>query len=68
MTKKIKLNIQGMHCGSCAKMIEMELEEKVNKIKVDSISGKAEIDFDDDKISESEIKDIILKMGYKIKE
>ena len=49
-----------MHCGSCAKMIEMELEEKV-----DSISGKAEIDFDDDKISESEIKDIILKMGYK---
>ena len=60
MTKKIKLNIQGMHCGSCAKMIEMELEEKV-----DSISGKAEIDFDDDKISESEIKDIILKMGYK---
>ncbi len=60
MISKLKLNIQGMHCGSCAKMIEMELEEKV-----DSISGKAEIDFDDDKISESEIKDIILKMGYK---
>jgi len=67
MTKKLKLDIQGMHCQSCAKMIEIELEEKVNNIKINSVSGKAEMDFDEDKISEKEIKNIIFKMGYKIK-
>lgn len=66
-TKKINLNIQGMHCGSCAKMIELELEDKAEKTNIDATTGKATIEFDDDKTSEKEIKNIILKIGYKIK-
>lgn len=34
MIKKFKIG--GMHCASCAKIIEMELENFVNRIKVDS--------------------------------
>ncbi len=56
-----------MHCASCAKIIEMELKNFVNKIKVDTSKDIAEIDFDEKKISENKIEEIIEKLGYKIK-
>ena len=65
MIQKIKLIIKGMHCGSCAKMIEMELEDKVNMISINVEKGYADIEFDEKKISEDEIKKIITKLGYK---
>lgn len=61
--KKI-FSIKGMHCNSCAQLIEAELKNKVNNIKVSYANEKAEIDFDDKKISESEIKKIIESHGY----
>jgi len=60
---KINLNIKGMHCKSCSKLIEAELEDKVNKIQVQE-SGSAIIDFDEKKISLQKIKDIIKELGY----
>jgi copper chaperone CopZ len=62
---KIKINIAGIRSNSCSKMIELELEDKVKKIQVDSGTGKADIDFDESKINEKEIKNIILGLGYK---
>ena len=64
--KKI-FHISGMHCNSCAMVIELELEPRVNKISVDYASEKAEIDFDEKKISEKKIAEIITKLGYKVK-
>ena len=55
-----------MHCPSCSKIIEMELEGKVNSSNIDPKSGKAIIDFDDKKISEKKIIEIITKAGYKV--
>ena len=63
--KKI-FKISGMHCNSCAMGIEFELEDKVNKVNVDYSQEKAEIDFDESKISEKEIIKIIEKLGYKV--
>lgn len=63
--KKI-LKIKGMHCTSCAKMIEMELEDKVNKIQASYEKANAEIDFNENKITEKEIKQIITGLGYKV--
>ena len=60
---KTNLNIKGMHCGSCAKLIESELQDKVNKIKVEE-NGKAVIDFDEKKISLQQIKSTIKELGY----
>ncbi len=51
---------------SCKKLIEMELSDKVNKISIDVNSGKVEIDFSEDKISEKEIIETITKLGYKV--
>ena len=64
--KKI-FKIGGMHCESCAKIIEMELNDFVNSIKVNVSKGMAEIDFDERNISEGKIKEIISKAGYSIK-
>lgn len=64
--KKI-FKISGMHCNSCAKMIEGELEDKVEKVSVDFKKGQAIVEFDENEISEKEIKSIIETLGgYKI--
>ncbi len=63
--KKTILNILGMHCASCSKIIEIELKDKVKNISVNHETGKAIIDFDEKKISLQQIKDIIKQLGYK---
>ena len=62
---KTILYIKGMHCKSCVKLIESEFQDKVNSIKVEE-NGKAIIDFDEKKISEKQIAEIIIKAGYKV--
>jgi copper chaperone CopZ len=46
--------------------IELELEDEANNIKVDYAGEKAEIDFDENKISEKKIKEKIISLGYKV--
>ncbi|MEK6893136.1 MAG: heavy-metal-associated domain-containing protein [Nanoarchaeota archaeon] len=60
---KTNLNIKGMHCKSCVKLIESELQDKVNTIQVQE-NGNAIIDFDEKKISLQKIKDILKELGY----
>lgn len=64
--KKI-FKIEGMHCESCAKIIQMELEEKVNKILVDYKRGFAEVDYDHKKINDRQIAEMMIKLGYKVR-
>ena len=61
--KKI-FSIKGMHCNSCSQRIEDELKDKVNHIDVSYSKEKAEIEYDEDKITEKEIKDKISECGY----
>ena len=65
--KSIILKIEGMHCASCSKLVEGELEDNGVFSKVDAASGKATIEFDEKKISEDKIKQLIRGLGYKIK-
>ena len=64
--KKI-LKIEGMHCGSCAIGLEMALNTKGVKAKVDFDSKEAEIEFNPNKKSLEEIKKDIKEIGYKVK-
>ncbi len=59
--------IEGMHCESCKKIIEMELKDKVNKISVNLKENNAEVDFDEKKINDRQIAELIIKLGYKVK-
>ncbi len=65
--EKILLSISGMHCNSCAKIIETTLEEKegVSSISVNYDSRKAFLEYDEKKTNLNEIKSEIDALGYK---
>lgn len=65
---KQTLKIEGMHCNSCSQLIENNLRDKVNKISVSYAKGIAEIDFDETKITENQIRKKIKKLGYEVVE
>jgi len=67
MEKIIKLKIEGMHCGSCAKIIEMELMEVsgVKSVKIDSADKSGEVTIEEGIAKESEIIAAITRAGYK---
>ncbi len=65
--KKVKMTIQGMHCGSCAGNIERSLK-KVDGIKSASVSmmtNKGIVEAED-KVSEEELKKAVSRAGYKV--
>jgi uncharacterized protein len=63
MTKKT-YKIKGMHCNSCATLIEKELQSIVNSVSASYSKEEAVIDYDESKISEDEIKKRVEKLGY----
>lgn len=65
--KKIKFDIDGMHCSSCAMSIDMDLEDLggVVEAKTNYAKQVSEIEFDDNKISIEKILEQIEKTGYK---
>ncbi len=65
MAKKI-IHIEGMHCNSCERVIEESLKDKVKHVTVSYSKGIAEIEYDPEKISSEQIKDIIRDSGYEI--
>jgi copper chaperone CopZ len=66
MIQKIKFQIEGMDCHSCAKLIEEKLKERegVLEAKVNYDSKKAVVVFDEQKIKESEIQKAIEEAGH----
>jgi copper chaperone CopZ len=64
--KKVEINIKGMHCKSCVKVIESNISEMkgIEKINVSLIDNKATVIFDSDKIDVEKIKSEIENSGY----
>lgn len=64
--KKIKFKIEGMHCSSCAMLIDMELEdlEGVNTSKTNYAKAETEVEFDSSKVEVSKLIEAIKKVGY----
>jgi len=58
--------ITGMHCNSCVHLIEAKLKGKVDHVSANYSTEKAEIDFDESKISEEEIRKILKEEGYEL--
>lgn len=68
MAKKT-FSVSGMHCKSCAQLIEIDLEDLqgVKSVKVDFVSQKAAIEFDETKLNPQQIVEAIKKTGYSAK-
>jgi P-type Cu+ transporter len=64
---KIQVNISGMHCASCVKIISKALQKHpgVKEAAVNFSTEKAVVDFDNKKITEKQIIAIIKSKGYK---
>ena len=67
MTIKKQFNIEGMHCGACSTGIEMFLSntEGVISAKVDYNTKKADVEYDDSKIKDTDIVKTIEEAGFK---
>ena len=65
--QKIKLNIEGMHCGSCATGIQMMMStnDGVKSALVDYNSKKGEVEFDDSVVQLDKLLKDIEEAGYK---
>lgn len=64
--KKVTFKIIGMDCVSCALTIDGDLEDRegVKMAKTNYAKAQTEVEFDPEKVSESEILQIIKKAGY----
>jgi Cu+-exporting ATPase len=64
--RKIILEIEGMHCSTCANTIEKELSKLkgVTKVSVSFATKKAIVLYNPDKINEEKIGKVIEKLGY----
>jgi Cu2+-exporting ATPase/Cu+-exporting ATPase len=60
------LNVEGMHCASCSVIITKKLSklEGVNKANVNYANEKAEVDFDESKVSIEKMNEEVGKLGY----
>ncbi len=67
MKKELKLNITGMHCTSCEKILTEELGDLkgVEKAEVSYENKNATVVFNDDKVTGEKILEVISKEGYK---
>ncbi|MFA7253248.1 MAG: heavy metal translocating P-type ATPase [Patescibacteria group bacterium] len=67
MNKKMYLNISGMHCVSCANIIEQSMKKLsgVETVSVNFAIEKARIVFDDNIITKEELITTVMKAGYK---
>jgi copper chaperone len=64
MTTK-KLNILGMSCQHCVNAVKNELSKLDLKVK-DVKIGSAEVEYDENKITENTLKEAIETAGYKL--
>jgi len=69
MLKNIKVKIEGIHCNSCKILIETEIDVLggVSRVEVNHQTGECQIEFDDEKVSQSKIFHEIEKLKYKVK-
>lgn len=65
MIKK-KFKIEGMHCTSCAMSIDMDLEDLdgVKQSNTSYAKMETEVEFDEEKVTDQNIIEIIEKLGY----
>lgn len=65
---KTSFKIEGMHCGSCAIMIEQALSKTpgVTAADVNYATAEASVEFDEQQTTEADLRNVVIKEGYKV--
>ncbi len=66
--EKINLKVEGMTCVNCAKAIEVSLQrlKGVKRVEVSFELGRVLVEFEEEFLSDEEIKKVIESLGYKV--
>lgn len=64
--KTVRLTTTGMHCGSCAMLIDMTLGdlEGVSEVKTHYATGLSAVTFDPDRLSVDDLLQSVRSAGY----
>lgn len=65
MTKKT-YKVKGMHCTSCALVIEGDLEDAGVKATCSYAKETLDVEYDPAAVSEEKIQDVVAKSGYSV--
>jgi copper chaperone CopZ len=66
-TKTSKIRVEGMHCKMCAASVAKALNATagVEKVEVNAEKGEAVIQYDDQKVTEAKLREVINGTGFK---
>lgn len=67
ITKKSTIRIEGMHCKMCSGSVEKALRATpgVEKVEVSLERKEAMIEYDDEKVTEGKLREVINSTGFK---
>lgn len=66
---KAKLKVEGMHCASCAMLIDGDLEDLagVKKANTSYHKGETEVEYDEQKLNVEKLAKVVENTGYRVK-
>jgi mercuric transport protein len=66
-TKTVTIRIEGMHCKLCSASVTKALEatDGVWKVEVSHEKGVAVVEYDDQKVTEARLREVINSTGFK---
>ena len=69
-TKTVTIKVEGMKCGKCSSSVTKALKatEGVEDVQVSHEKGEAVIKYDEQKLTEAKLREIINSTGFKVKE
>lgn len=68
--EKVSFSIEGMHCTSCAMVIDGALEDTDGVLNATTSYAKSvvSVEYDKNKVNENTLKKVIAENGYSVKE
>lgn len=69
MENKVRVGVSGLHCASCAKIVEKELKKEpgVKNIQVNPLTEEANLEFESGSFSPASANKNLEKLGYSLK-
>jgi copper chaperone CopZ len=66
-TKRSVIRVEGMHCKMCSASVTKALKTTpgVEKVEVSAEKGEAVIQYDDEKVTEAKLREVINATGFK---
>ena len=68
--KTVTIRVSGMKCGNCSSSVAKALKATagVKDVEVSSVKGEALITYDDEKVNEARLREVINSTGFKAEE